>query len=576
MCQATGAWVRLHAAVADALARGMPPDEDSCMAVLGALKREGTPAAARVAVQVFTDLQREGVPLDGRVYGCMIALLSEHRMERLALKLESIMREADIELDTRLYNLLLRAASYVGGPSGADERRLHAFACFELYGRMLAEGRRPDLVTLNTLMRTISRQFDVLRCVSFLSEYRRRGFEPDERTYVTVIKACIRAADGRSALSILSLMRARGVHRGRVAYNAVLSALVEAEMYEEADGIYEEMRSYADSGREAPTDHVTETIMIRVYARLGKPDEALAQLAQHLRKEDAASTPRPSIFEDVMACMCRAGRPADAIAVFQTMIDAGTCPSREGLDILATLARENNFFADAAFEKLALALRRFRADISLKPFWTLIRSCCYRDAQGCYRAFRMYGLIVGGREEGEAGEAGRAAAAGAPPARGGPAAGTVAAMVRASLRLGTPGLIDGMLMSTAESAPEHVGVVLAVVVDKCAGDDAAPGATAVDIFCRMQDRFGFSFVVGGEDGEEAEGGGGGGPDPDPPSPADVRPRISLRLFTDLVRLCVQHDRPEDARRLLAAVDRPSAEVQRAYQSVASLARSAPR
>ena len=177
------------------------------MAVLGALKREGTPAAARVAVQVFTDLQREGVPLDGRVYGCMIALLSEHRMERLALKLESIMREADIDLDTRLYNLLLRAASYVGGPSGADERRLHAFACFELYGRMLAEGRRPDLVTLNTLMRTISRQFDVLRCISFLSEYRRRGFEQGRVPRGAAGR--VRAAAGRAAVVLGSAVAGR-------------------------------------------------------------------------------------------------------------------------------------------------------------------------------------------------------------------------------------------------------------------------------------------------------------------------------------------------------------------------------
>ena len=105
----------------------------------------------RRSVGAPTLLQREGVAIDGKVYGCMIAFLSEHRMELLALKLETAIRESDIEMDTRLYNLLLNAASYVGGPS-LHATRVHAYACFELYGQMLEEGQRPNIVTLNILI----------------------------------------------------------------------------------------------------------------------------------------------------------------------------------------------------------------------------------------------------------------------------------------------------------------------------------------------------------------------------------------------------------------------------------------
>jgi len=155
-----------------------------------------------------------------------------------------------------------------------------------------------------------------------------------------------------------------------------------------------------------------------------------------------------------------------------------------------------------------------------------------------------------------------------------------------------------MLLNTAESIPQHVGVVLSVIVDNCGGlrtrhspeaaesMDDVYAAAAVDMFWRMQDQFQFRFVVAEHDsgvavdavdGEASDGescdNGGGDVGVATSFVSDTRPRISLSLFTDLLRLCVRHDRPGDARRLFAAVCSPSDFVVKAYARIAKEASS---
>ena len=431
MCQATGRWEQLHITVSSALKMNLAPDQSSCRSVLGALKRENTATSLQCAVDIFTLLQRERIRLCGKAYGCMIAFLCIHRQENVALKLETAIRESGVPMDTRLYNLLLNAASYActrsrprghdaaGGAamavdaaaapveagSGAAEgtmafessvfaartSKAGLYACFELYGSMLAEGQRPDIITLNILMRTIAVHLGVRRSISFLAEYRRRGLEPDQRTYCTVIRLCTRAGDGRSALSIFNLMRERGVRLSHKSYNDVLSSLAAAGLLSEAEAIYGEIFG-SDEGLEVNYEMTeTEAIMICVFAELGKASEALALLEHHLLK--VVARPRAIIFEEVMRAMYRAQRPADTVAVFRMMLDAGTCPNRPALDLLAAVVKQQgSAHAEKAFEEMVGALRSV-AGIPLRPYWTLIRSSCTRETQWL-RAFTLYDEIV--------------------------------------------------------------------------------------------------------------------------------------------------------------------------------------
>lgn len=100
---------------------------------------------------------------------------------------------------------------------------------------MLDKGLKPDLVTLNVIVKGLSRSGDMKGARSVTNEMEHRsGLAPDKVTNSTILDGCCKEGDIPAAFDIKNLMVHEGFKLDNVAYTAPITGLARETQVNEA------------------------------------------------------------------------------------------------------------------------------------------------------------------------------------------------------------------------------------------------------------------------------------------------------------------------------------------------------
>eukprot|EP00850_Spirogloea_muscicola_P023820 SM000391S15185 [mRNA] locus=s391:5103:10493:+ [translate_table: standard] len=259
----------------------------------------------------------------------VLSVLAAARQADVAKRLVDELERRSCDLSVHVYNHLL--LSYV------RERRVSE--ALELAQSLWGRDVRPNAATYSSLVTLLGAARDV-----------------------TNLKKARRTAVSHLALrglltTVVKMMR--GFKPNRILYNALINALSKCHLYEDAEQVFERMRS----DTEVEPDVVSYTAVLDLYGKQGKDgnltpnvitygsllsayaQQGLWQEAQELFDRMGSSTcpPNDVIYMILMEAYKNAGKPEEAAKVLQQMEAAGFRPSAVAHNTLIdAFAQEGN------------------------------------------------------------------------------------------------------------------------------------------------------------------------------------------------------------------------------------------
>lgn len=183
-----------------------------------------------MARAVLDKAKRDGVSPDAQSYATYMHGLCRAGQLREAEAILSEMAETEVMPSVFCYGTLID--NYLRLQQRAAAQRV--------LGKMSASGLKPSRAIYNMLIRSCCYDQDLPAANQLLLSMQAAGHAPDEVTYGTLLHAAVRSTDAPAALDVLSRMQAQGLSPDMAAY----------------------------------------TDLMRLYALIGKPDQAVAAFKQ--------------------------------------------------------------------------------------------------------------------------------------------------------------------------------------------------------------------------------------------------------------------------------------------------------
>ncbi|KZV40966.1 pentatricopeptide repeat-containing protein chloroplastic-like [Dorcoceras hygrometricum] len=178
---------------------------------------------------------------------------------------------------------------------------------------------QPNLVVYNTLLEAMGKVGKPGLARSLFEEMMELGVTPNEKTLTALIKIYGRARWAKDALELWERMKSNGWPVDFILYNTLLSMCADLGLVEEAERLFEDMKS---SQRIKP-DSWSYTAMLNIYGSAGNVDKAMV-----LFKEMS----KVGVNLNVMGCTCliqclgRAKKIDDLVKVFKASVNSGVKP----------------------------------------------------------------------------------------------------------------------------------------------------------------------------------------------------------------------------------------------------------
>ncbi|KAL9231210.1 hypothetical protein vseg_006465 [Gypsophila vaccaria] len=180
-------------------------------------------------------------------------------------------------------------------------------------------GVQPNLVVYNTLLEAMGKAGKPGLARSLFEEMIESGVEPNEKTLTALVKVYGKARWGRDALELWERMRSNGWPMDFILYNTLLSMCADLGLEEDAEKLFEDMKS----SQHCRPDNFTYTAMLNIYGSGGKVDRAM-ELFNEMSEL--------GVQINVMGCTClvqclgRSKRIDDLVKVFEVSIEKGVKP----------------------------------------------------------------------------------------------------------------------------------------------------------------------------------------------------------------------------------------------------------
>eukprot|EP00854_Cymbomonas_tetramitiformis_P008376 gene8376-9956_t len=225
-----------------------------------------------LALAVFADMKRSGVPLTIVTYGCLMDACSKAGRSETALQVYRAMQEEGVQPNDRVHNVLIRCCSQAGDLE-------------EMMDAMKGAGPRgvkldPD--TYESVVRALCAAGFPQRAMRVYSWMRSNAHAPSLQTTEELVKAC--CADGQVewAYRIYTSLRVEGRMVEGAACSELITALCTAVQVDRALQVYEDLAQVDKEGLEPPSIQAL-CALVEASARLGSLDKALELLHTFLR-----------------------------------------------------------------------------------------------------------------------------------------------------------------------------------------------------------------------------------------------------------------------------------------------------
>ncbi|KAL3833537.1 hypothetical protein ACJIZ3_008273 [Penstemon smallii] len=178
---------------------------------------------------------------------------------------------------------------------------------------------QPNLVVFNTLLEAMGKAGKPGLARSLFEEMVDSGITPNEKTLTALIKIYGRARWAKDALALWERMKLNGWPVDFILYNTLLSMCADLGLVEEAERLFEDMKS----SEQRKPDSWSYTAMLNIYGSGGNVEKAMI-----LFKEMS----KVGVGLNVMGCTCliqclgRAKKIDDLVNVFKTSVEGGVKP----------------------------------------------------------------------------------------------------------------------------------------------------------------------------------------------------------------------------------------------------------
>ncbi|CAI6010298.1 unnamed protein product [Closterium sp. NIES-65] len=206
LLEAVGSGGRLTAALQvfnEMRAAGIPPTTSTFNYLIDACATAPRPDAVK-AWSLFSEMEAaENVRPNAETFNLLITACTKAGDHEGALRAFGMMRERGYTraITTSTFNKLIHSAA--AAPSASTE------TAFQLYSQMRAEGHRPDVVTLGTLITACGKDGDAARAMAVRQELEAEGVPPNAAVFHALMAVQGRAGLWPAALSTFREMQGR-------------------------------------------------------------------------------------------------------------------------------------------------------------------------------------------------------------------------------------------------------------------------------------------------------------------------------------------------------------------------------
>ncbi|CAI5471561.1 unnamed protein product [Closterium sp. Yama58-4] len=206
LLEAVGSGGRLTAALQvfnEMRAAGIPPTTSTFNYLIDACATAPQPDVVK-AWSLFSEMEAaENVRSNAETFNLLITACTKAGDHEGALKAFSMMRERGYTraITTSTFNKLIHSAA--ASPSASTE------TAFQLYSQMRAEGHRPDVVTLGTLITACGKDGDAARAMAVRQELEAEGVPPNAAVFHALMTVQGRAGMWSAALGTFREMQGR-------------------------------------------------------------------------------------------------------------------------------------------------------------------------------------------------------------------------------------------------------------------------------------------------------------------------------------------------------------------------------
>ncbi|CAI5457975.1 unnamed protein product [Closterium sp. Yama58-4] len=208
LLDAVGSGGRLTAALQvfnEMRAAGIPPTTSTFNYLIDACATAPQPDAVK-AWSLFSEMEAaENVRSNAETFNLLITACTKAGDHEGALKAFNMMRKRGYTraITTSTFNKLIHSAA--AAPSASTE------TAFQLYSQMRAEGHRPDVVTLGTLITACGKDGDAARAMAVRQELEGEGVAPNAAVFHALMTVQGRAGLWATALGTFREMQGRAV-----------------------------------------------------------------------------------------------------------------------------------------------------------------------------------------------------------------------------------------------------------------------------------------------------------------------------------------------------------------------------
>lgn len=164
------------------------------------------------AMNIYSDMQRNGVVPDNQFYGMLMRAAGAHGDLDSVLGLQAEMRHEGLRPCAGTSSALI--AVFIRNDCLTEAQ--------SEYRMLRAAGQWPDLYALNALLNAYANRFRLGDVVSLVCEMAEGGLRPDAFTFTAILNACQRADEAELALDVARLMKLHGVRMDESHANTLL------------------------------------------------------------------------------------------------------------------------------------------------------------------------------------------------------------------------------------------------------------------------------------------------------------------------------------------------------------------
>ncbi|CAI0418650.1 unnamed protein product [Linum tenue] len=184
---------------------------------------------------------------------------------------------------------------------------------------MKALGVQPNMVVYNTLLEAMGKAGKPGLARSLFEEMIGLGLTPDEKTLTAMIKVYGKARWAKDAMELWDRMRENGWPMDFILYNTLLSMCADLALVEEAEKLFEDMKS----SKVCKPDSWTYTAMMNIYGSGGNAEKAM-ELFDEMSSLGVALNVMGSTC--LIQCLGKSQKIDDLVRVFDVVIGQGIKP----------------------------------------------------------------------------------------------------------------------------------------------------------------------------------------------------------------------------------------------------------